>query len=389
MGSSEGAAAAVHLPVKSTTRTRPVALFLPSLVGGGAERVFLDIASGLARRGLPVELVIAKSEGALLDQVPDGVRLRALGARRTASSVPALVRYLRRERPAAMVTALAHANLMAIAAAGIAHSRTRVVVTEHLPPSTWVDTPQRRDSKLMPRMMHVLYPRAGAIVAVSTGVADDLARRARIPRSQVRVIYNPLLVDRLEELASEPLDHPWLGSGMPPVVLAVGRLTPQKDFATLIRAVAAVRAERPCRLLVLGEGEQRASLEALVADLGMEEDVSMPGFVPNPYPYFRAAAMLALSSRFEGLPTVLLEAVCLGVPVVATDCPSGPSEILDGGRHGRLVPVGDAAALAAAIGETVERPIVPGRDATAPYELDTVIDAYIDAMGLDHAPTRN
>jgi glycosyltransferase involved in cell wall biosynthesis len=389
VGSSKGAAAAVRVPVTSTTRTRPVALFLPSLVGGGAERVFLDIASGLAARGLPVELVIAKTEGALLDQVPGGVGLRALNARRTASSVPALVRYLRRERPAAMVTALAHANLMAIAAASIARSGTRVVVTEHLPPSTWVDTPRRRDSKLMPRLMHTFYPRAGAVVAVSTGVADDLARRARIPRSQVRVIYNPLLADRLDELASEPLDHPWFAPGMPPVVLAVGRLTAQKDFATLIRAVAAVRAERPCRLLILGEGEERATLGAVVAELGMQEDVSMPGFVPNPYPYFRAASMLALSSRFEGLPTVLLEALCLGVPVVATDCPSGPSEILDGGRHGRLVPVGDATALAVAIGETVERPIVPGRDATAPFELDTVIDAYIDAMDLDHAPTRN
>jgi glycosyltransferase involved in cell wall biosynthesis len=389
VGRTEGAAAAVRIPVKTTTRTRPVALFLPSLVGGGAERVFLDIASGLAGRGLPVDLVIAKTEGALLDQVPGGVRLRALHARRTASSVPALVRYLRRERPAALLTALAHANLMAVAAATVARTGTRVVVTEHLPPSTWVDTPRRRDSKLMPRMMHLGYPRAGAVVAVSSGVADDLARRARIPRSTVRVIYNPILVDRLAELAAEPLDHPWFAPGMPPVVLAVGRLTAQKDFGTLIRAVAAVRERRPCRLLVLGEGEERPRLEALVADLDLGEDVSLPGFVPNPYPYFRAASMLALSSRFEGLPTVLLEAMCLGVPVVATDCPSGPSEILDGGRHGRLVPVGDAAALAAAIGETLERPIAPERDATARYELDSVIDAYIDALGLDHAPTRH
>jgi glycosyltransferase involved in cell wall biosynthesis len=298
------------------------------------------------------------------------------------------VRYLRRERPAALVTALAHANLMAVAAARIARTGTRVVVTEHLPPSTWVDRPQRRDSRLMPRMMQAVYPRAGAIVAVSTGVADDLATRARIPRSSVRVIYNPVLVDRLEALAAEPLDHPWFAPGEPPVVLAVGRLTAQKDFSTLIRAVAAVRERRPCRLIVLGEGEQRAMLEALVSQLGVGDDIALPGFVPNPYPYFRGAAMLALSSRFEGLPTVLLEAVCLGVPVVATDCPSGPSEILDGGRHGRLVPVGDPGALAVAIGETLDLPQPPGRDAAAPYELDNVIDAYIDAMGLDHAPTR-
>lgn len=370
------------------TRTRPVALYLPSLVGGGAERVFLDIASGIAGRGIPVELVVAKSEGALLDQVPGGVRLRKLGARRTASSVPALVRYLRHERPAALVTALAHANLMGVAAARIARTGTRVVVTEHLPPSTWVDRPQRRDSRLIPRMMHTVYPRAGAIVAVSTGVADDLAERARIPRSSVRVIYNPVLVDRLQALAAEPLDHPWFAPGEPPVVLAVGRLTAQKDFSTLIRAVAAVRKGRPCRLIVLGEGEQRPALEALVSELGAGDDIALPGFVANPYPYFRGAAMLALSSRFEGLPTVLLEAVCLGLPVVATDCPSGPSEILDGGRHGRLVPVGDAGALAVAIDEMLERPQPPGRDAAAPYELDNVIDAYIDAMGLDHAPTR-
>ena len=360
-----------------------LALFMPSLAGGGAERVFLDIGRGFAERGFGVDLVLVKSEGPL--RVPDGIRPLSLGARRAVMSPPALARYLRRERPAAMLTALTHANIVAVAAHAIARVPTRVVVTEHLPPTTWVETSTRAEAPLMPRLMRMAYRRA-EVVAVSTGVADDLARRTGLRRDRIHVIYNPVIIEELRRKAAEPVDHPWLSPGAPPLVLAVGRLTRQKDFPTLIRAFAAIREEAGSRLLIMGEGEERDSLERLISRLGLEGMVELPGFVRNPYPFFGRASVLAMSSRWEGLPTVLLEAVSLGVPIVSTDCPSGPREILDGGRFGRLVPVADVDALAEAIAATIDDPITIPPEAGAAYRLDAVVDAYAEVLGLPSHP---
>ncbi|MGZ4431827.1 MAG: glycosyltransferase, partial [Gaiellales bacterium] len=256
-------------------------------------------------------------------------------------------------------------------------------VTEHLPLSTWTGhTPVRRE-RMMPRLIRYVYPRADAIIAVSNGVADDVSRVSGIRRSSIDVIYNPVIAERLERRASEPLDDPWYAEGQPPVVLGIGRLAPQKDFTTLIDAVARARERIECRLEILGEGDQRRSLEAHVRERGMDGFVRLPGFVANPYPRLRAAAVLALSSKREGLPTVLLEGLCLGVPMVSTDCRSGPHELLDGGRLGRLVPVGDAAALGDAIAATLLEPPHPRDPAEMErYRLDRVVAAYAEHLGL-------
>jgi glycosyltransferase involved in cell wall biosynthesis len=361
-----------------------LALFMPSFAGGGAERVFLDIGRGFAERGVAVDLVLVKDEGPLAGQVPDGVRVVPLGARRAVTSVPALRRYLRRVRPEAMLTALTHANIVAVAAREAARVPTRIAVTEHLPPSTWVEASVRREAPLMPRLMRLAYGRA-AVIAVSGGVADDLARRTGIARDRIHVIYNPVVIERIAARAAGP-PPPGLPAGAGPLVLAVGRLTRQKDFPTLLRAFARLGAERGVRLAILGEGEERPALEALMAELRIGDRVALPGFVENPYPAFRSAALLAMSSRWEGLPTVLLEAVSLGVPVVSTDCPSGPSEILAGGRFGRLVPMGDPGALADAIASALDDPLRPPPEAAAPYRLDAVVDAYAEVLGLEPAP---
>ena len=281
-----------------------------------------------------------------------------------------------------MLTALTHANIVAITARRLARTPTRLVITEHLGPTTWAADAGAAHTLLMTTLMRMTYRSADGIVAVSNGVAHDVAKTAGLPVERISVISNPVILSALEERAEEPVDDPWVGPDEPPLVLAVGRLTPQKDFATLIRAVARVRRSMPCRLLVLGQGEERAALERLAADLGIADDVRFPGFVANPYPYFPRAAVLALSSRFEGLPTVLLEAVCLQVPVVATDCPSGPREILDDGRYGRLVPPGDVEALADAILRTLkdEGPRPPA-EACERYRLDSVVDQYAAAVG--------
>jgi len=355
-----------------------IALFLPSLRGGGAERVMVNLAWGFVERGLQVDLVLAKAEGPYLSQVPSKVRVVDLGARRMLHSLPGLIRYLRGEQPQAMLSALNHANIVAIWAKILSKVKTRLVVSEHNNLSQSTKNAPFMRAKLMPFLIRFFYPYADAVVAVSRGVAEDLIASTGLPPEKVKVIYNPVITPELFTKADEPLDHPWFGPGEPPVILGVGRLTKQKDFPTLIRAFAMVRKERPARLMILGEGEERPNLEALVRELGLEEDVALPGFVDNPYKYMKRAAMFVLSSRWEGLPTVLIEALALGTPVVSTDCPSGPREVLEGHEE-LLVPVGDTNALACTILRLLENPYRAQID-VSPYTLAHAIDLYIEIL---------
>jgi glycosyltransferase involved in cell wall biosynthesis len=230
--------------------------------------------------------------------------------------------------------------------------------------------------------MRVFYRHADAIVCVSAGVAEDVRRITGLPAERIVVVRNPVVTPQLRELANQPADHPWLAVGQPPVILGVGRLTVQKDFATLIRAFARLRAQRDVRLIILGEGRLRAALESLASKLGVADAVDMPGFKSNPYAYMSRAAVFVLSSRWEGSPNVLTEALALGRPVVATDCPSGPNEILQGGKIAPLVPIGDVARIADAIGEIMDAP--PRADslraAVDDYFVERSVDGYLAAM---------
>ncbi len=355
-----------------------IAIYVPELIVGGAERSMLKLAGGISNRGCKVDLVVAHAGGPLMDEVPASVRLVDLGARRVLTSLPALARYLRRERPAALLSVL-QANLIAPWARRLACVKTRVFVSERNTLSSEVQhyTSDLR-MRLMPRMIHLSYPRADGIVAVSKGVARDLAKTTGIPAERIRVIYNPIVTPRLEEMSRAPLANPWFEPGEPPVILAVGRLTAQKDFATLIRAFRTVRRSHTVRLMILGEGEERASLLAQIRDSDLEQDVSMPGYLSNPYPYMKRSSLFVLSSRWEGLPGVLIEALYCGVPAVSTDCPSGAREILANGRYGRLVPVGDADGLAAAILSHFENPLrIPPVESWKPYTEETIVSQYM------------
>lgn len=362
-----------------------VALFLPSLRGGGAERVMVNLARGFAERGLKVDLVLAKAEGPYLSEVPPTVRIVDLKAPRVLASLPGLVRYLCRERPAAMLSTLDHANIMALWAKRLSGSPTRVVVRVANTPSLSSGHGSTARARLTPLFLRLFYPWADGIVAVSQGVAADLSRITGIRRERITVIYNPVVTPELLERAKEPLAHPWFAPGQPPVILGVGRLTKQKDFPTLIRAFALVRRERPARLLILGEGEERSRLEALVKELGLEGDVALPGFVDNPYAYMSRAAVFVLSSAWEGLPNVLIQAMACGCPVVSTDCPSGPAEILENGKYGPLVPVGDVEHLFRAIVTIMDE----GRrlNLTAwisAFEVDIVLKQYLMVLGVEN-----
>lgn len=360
-----------------------LAIFLPSLCGGGAERAMLNLAQGLARRARAVDLVLAQATGPYLGEVCAPLRLVDLKASRVLSSLPSLVRYLRRERPDALISALNYANVVAIWARRLAGTPSRVLVNEQNTISRSARSSPRRRQRMTPHLIRHFYPWANFVVGNSRGVADDLYAVTGLPRERIQMLYNPVITPELREKAQAPLAHPWFEAGQPPVVLAVGRLTQQKDFPSLIRAFARVRRNRPCRLLILGEGTDRPALETLVSELGLAGDVALPGFVNNPYAYMRRASLYVLSSRWEGLPTVLIEALYCGLPIVATDCPSGSREILGDGRHGILVPVADEPALSEAIaaGLAGQAPR-PAEESWRPYALETVVDQYLELLSV-------
>ena len=366
-----------------------LALLISQMEDGGAQRAMLKLAGGLADRGYPVDLVLGRAYGPFLDEVSPTVRVVDLGAPRVAASVPALVRYLRSERPAAMLSALDYVNIVALWSRRLAGVRTRLVVSERNHLSTAHRHRITRRDKLMPGLIRRFYPWADAVVAVSHAVADDLTAVTGLPRDRIEVVYNPVITPEVARLARTPVGHPWLQPGQPPVVVAVGVLRRQKDFGTLVEAFAQLRQRREARLLILGEGPERAGLEATVARCGLESDVQLPGFVANPYAYLARAAAFAMSSRWEGLPGVLIEALFCGVPTISTDCPGGSREILDHGRYGRLVPVGDRNALAAALEAALVGHVpVPPRESWRRFEVDSVVDRYAEILlGRPTAPS--
>jgi len=358
------------------TNNSKIALFTNSMECGGAERVVLSLAQDFINKGFKVDLVLSKAVGQYLELLPPEVRLIDLSASKKLTrfstliqhlpikamkahdvnallkALPALIRYLRKEKPMVLLSALEHANFLALLAKKGSLSSTRVYISEH---NTLRHTAQRKTSRdrIGLCLIKFFYPWAEAVIAVSRGVAEDLVSIAKLPPEKIRVIYNPVVTPEIFRRAKEPLDHPWFLPNQPPVILAVGRLTEVKDYNTLIRAFALVRAEQPVRMMILGEGEDRPKLEALVQELGLQDYVALPGFVDNPYAYMARASILVLSSLREGFGNVLVEAMAVGTPVVSTDCHSGPTEILEGGKWGRLVPVGNPEILAEAIIATI------------------------------------
>jgi glycosyltransferase involved in cell wall biosynthesis len=360
-----------------SARPAPIAFFLPSLRDGGAERVTVNLVEGILQRGLAVDVVLANATGPYLGLLAAEARVVNLKSSRVLRSLLPLVRYLRRERPRAVISSLHHANLVALWAARLAGS-VPVVAAVHSTISVSSRLPGKANRVLFPFLIRTFYPWASGVVAVSRGTADDLARTAGVPRDRIEVIYNPVITPALLAQAQRPPNHPWYAPGQPPVILAVGRLTPTKDFPTLIRAFAEVRRQCPARLLILGEGEERDALTALAGALNVGEDVALPGFQEGVPGFMARARLFVLSSVGEALPTVLIEALAAGVPVVSTDCPSGPREILQGGRLGALVPVGDPPALARAILEGLQRPASPvPPSALTPFTSDAAVDHYL------------
>jgi glycosyltransferase involved in cell wall biosynthesis len=369
---------------------RPRLAIFASFSGqGGVERMLVNLIQGLCGEGYQVDLLLVRTRSAHLDELPQGVRCIPLGTRHTLLATVALARWLRRERPPVLLAAKDRAGRAAVLARALARSRTRLVLRlgTNLSAALQGQGRPRRSLRLLP--IRLLYPFIDQIVAVSDGVAGDTAQLARLPRSAVRVIRNPVVTPRLQALAAAPCPHPWLADQRDfSVIVAAGRLQRQKDFPTLIHAFRRVAHERDCRLLIIGAGRGRSALEILAAELGLrlgpDGDLDLPGFRADLYGWLARADLFVLSSAWEGSPNVLTEALALGVPAVATDCPSGPREILAGGRYGPLVPVGDSIALAAAIQATLDDPLPAAvlKEAVTDYTQEASARAYLEALGV-------
>lgn len=360
--------------------SRRIAFYLPSLRGGGAERAVLTIANGFASRGYDVDLVLAKAVGPYLSEVSEKLQIIDLESEQVAYSLVGLCRYLRKAKPLALYSAMRHANVIAALACKLAGTGTRLIISERnaLSASDWQSNGFR--AFILKLLMRRAYLSADKIVAVSFGVANDLTNQLMIPRNRVIVIYNPIPIRQI--LSATKCSEPNLWDSASGIrILAAGRLTRQKGFINLIRAFALLREKKQATLIIIGEGEQRKELEIEADLLGVSNDLILPGFIQNPFPLMAQADLFVLSSLWEGLPNVLIQAMACGVPIVSTDCPYGPIEILENGKWGKLVPPGDIVSLANAMNATINAESHPDVLVRAKqFNISKAVNSYINLI---------
>lgn len=366
--------------------SRPKIAILVSFSGqGGVERMIANLSAALIDLGVELDILLIKDKGPHAANLPERARKIHLGSKHTATSIFAVARYLREERPDAMLAVKHRGILAALRARRLAGTDTPIsgrlgtTVSVPLAAGSWLKR------ALWYRAMRRFYPMLKSVIAVSEGVAGDIRNITGLDGDQLKVVRNPVINDDLLSKATAPLDYPAMIDQQGPIILGAGRLTRQKDFPTLLRAFARFADERDAHLIILGDGEDRDALLALATDLGVLSRVSLPGFQTNPWCWMRRANVFALSSLWEGSPNSLTEALALGVPVVSTDCPSGPRELLQNGNIAPLVTMGDDQALAEAIEQMIDNPpsATTLQAAVAAYRAETSARRYLQALGID------
>ena len=358
-----------------------ITILLPDLRGGGVERIRLVLAEEFVRAGNEVEFVLLQSRGALLAEAEARFPVRSLGCNRMRQAPLRLARYLRERRPDALLAAMWPLTGIAGLAARLSGYRGRLVASEHND-FRWMPSIKGYERRALKQFGRRIYAPCHRVVAVSEGVAESLGAVAGLPRDRIEVIHNPvrpMTPDAMTDEDRRTLDG-WLAGETR--LIAVGTLKQQKGYDVLLRALADLRRRSDARLLILGEGPLRGDLEALARDLGVADGLWMPGFRPNPATFLQHAHVFVLSSNWEGFGNVIVEALAARVPVVSTDCPSGPAEILAGGDYGRLVPVGDPGTMAQAVEATLDAPPDPASLTARAQDFapDKAARAYLDLL---------
>ena len=364
-----------------------IALFLPSLEGGGAERAFVDLANQFVDLGVRVDLVLVRAKGPYLSEVRSEVLVVDLQGSRTTLAVLKLFRYLRRNRPDAIISGLDTANITSMIACIAAKCSNRAIFTQRaiLRECYRLQYPHTHRAWLV--ILRIIYARARLIITNSHSASHDLCEGFGIPLSKLAVIHNSVDINRIERLAIVDPKHPWTTSSAKPLILSVGSLTPRKDFSTLLRAFVIVQQSLDCNLVVLGEGSERNRLEALAQEIGVGDSVQFLGYDLNPFRWMARARVMASSTMAEGCPNVIQQALACGTPIVATDCPGGTSEILEGGKWGRLVPVGNPQVMAEAIIATLKDKSHPdGRMRAADFDPRKNAKEYLKIILPDFIP---
>ena len=323
---------------------KKLAIFIPSLSGGGAERAMIAVANGLAESHL-VDLVVSDAKGAYKDEVSKNVNIIDFKSSRLLYSLLKLRNYIVTQRPTTLLSVLTTANILSICSRFLSRSKCRLILSERASISAALSDNSSWQAKLLPFLIQKLYNYSDMIVSVSEGISKELISNFGINSEKSIVIHNPVVNDFLIKKSNEPLENIYFDHKNIPMVLGVGRLTSQKNFSLLIKSFAIVREKIEAKLVILGEGPLREELKQLSKDLRIEKDVHLPGFVDNPFAWMKNSKVFVLSSNYEGLPNALIQAMACGTQVISTNCPTGPDEILEGGKWGGLVDVGDLEGL--------------------------------------------
>jgi len=362
-----------------------VTFLIESLSIGGAERVVCNLANEFDKNGWSVDVIVTSDGGPMEKDLRKTVDIIKLSSTRTLASFPYMVRYIQKNRPKALISNLTHINVIAALAVRISRVETSLAVVEHNVLSDRIKQISGNKELLTAKIARYVYPYADAIIAVSDGTADDIAQVTGIDRSAISTVYNPIVSDDLVKQANEPVSHPWFSENIP-IILGVGQLSEQKNFSLLIRAFDSVIQKRNARLIIIGEGDDVDKLKLLASELCIDNYVDFLGYVDNPYKYMHHADVFVLSSSWEGFGNVIVEALACGTPVVSTDCESGPAEILENGKWGKLTPVGDAKKMAASIIETLSESTDEDRlrQRATDFSTKSAYREYIELLSLSN-----
>lgn len=365
---------------------KKVLLFIRALHGGGAQRAMVRYANALTDRGYDTTVLVLNDKGEFKKELNDDVKLIVLDANRIITAIPEITKQLKNIQPDVIMVTEPACNIAVIVARILSGINTKLLIREGLFPSVASKESPYFQTRFSYKLAPYLYKKADVIVGIASELADDLSTFLNLPREAITLIpINPVVTPKLYDLASKDTEHTWLNNKKCPVFLGVGRLEAQKDFTTLINAFCLVRQQMECKLIIIGEGNLRNQLSEQIQQTGYAEDIDLAGFNVNPFAFMSQVDVLVLSSRYEGLPNTLIEALACGAASVSTDCKSGPRDILNGGEFGHLVPVGDAEKMSEAMIDTLNNPI--DREILiergAQYTLDKSIDAYLVHMFPD------